>query len=64
MNEEALHIKIKLEVLLTEREAMIAGNQQRLSLGQSLMYDEESFLNLSERISNLLKEWKITGGKV
>ncbi len=49
-----LEIKIKLEALITQREGMIAENQVRISLGQSVAFDGESFIYLADEIAELL----------
>ena len=48
-------IDIKLEALITEREAMIAENNQREILGQSMAYVDHDFRELAGRILELLK---------
>jgi len=48
-------IDIKLQVLVTEREGMIAENMQRHFLDQSMAYSGDNFDNLARRISALLE---------
>jgi len=50
-----------LEVLISEREGMIAENMQRQQLGHSMAYVEDSFQINAESISKLieiLRAWK------
>ena len=42
--------RIKLEALITEREGMVAENQQRQAVGASMAYTEDAFVNLARRI--------------
>ena len=46
-------IEIELQALITQREGMIAENQQRAYLGQSMAYTEDPFLILAEEIRGL-----------
>lgn len=52
MNDDTAY-RIDLEVLITEREGMIAENQQRIRRGESLAYTEDAFNSLAQRIENL-----------
>jgi len=45
--------QIELQALLTEREGMVAENMQRLHIGQSMAYNEDSFQILAEKIRAL-----------
>lgn len=44
---------IKLEALITQREAFIWANKQREHLGNSMAYDEEAFFELQDDILKL-----------
>ena len=44
---------IELQALITEREGMIAENNWRIQLEQSLAYTEDSFIILAEKIRKL-----------
>lgn len=46
-------IELELEALLTEREAMIAANQERLSLGEAIAYDYNHFMYIASQIRKL-----------
>jgi hypothetical protein len=50
---DLLFIRIQLEALVSEREAMIADNLQRAHLGQPMAYCEDSFLNNANSINAL-----------
>ena len=43
---------LKLEALITEREAMVALNQYRLARDETMAYGEESFMDLAKRIDS------------
>jgi hypothetical protein len=43
----------ELQALICEREGMIAENVQRKHLGQSMAYQEDSFLIIAEKIRTL-----------
>jgi len=45
--------EIELQALITEREGMVAENMQRLHIGQSMAYNEDSFLVLAEKMRTL-----------
>lgn len=45
--------KLQIEILITEREAMIAENKQRELQGKALAYDEQAFLALQNRFYDL-----------
>jgi hypothetical protein len=49
-------VEIELQALITEREGMVAENAQRQRLGESMAYQEDSFLVLAEQIRNLAKQ--------
>jgi hypothetical protein len=49
-----LKIKIELEALITERESMIAFNQQREQDGLAMGYDESAFLCLATQMRDLI----------
>jgi hypothetical protein len=55
MSKELI-IRIKLERLITIREAMKADNTFRESINSGLAYGEESFMELAEEIKELVKE--------
>jgi hypothetical protein len=64
MTESALlKIRCKLEALVTEREGMVALNQQRGVVGASMGYAEESFAALQAKIESLLKEFEVPAVK-
>ena len=48
-----LQIMCELEAAVTEREAMVAENELRGALGQSIAYDEQRFFALSETMMHL-----------
>jgi hypothetical protein len=50
--------EIELQALVTEREAMIAANQERLSLGEAIAYDYNHFAYLASQIRELEKNLK------
>ena len=50
---DLLFIRVQLEALISERESMIAENQQRVHLGQSVAYDEKSFWDNANSIRAL-----------
>jgi hypothetical protein len=54
LDKQNLEKKIKLEMLITEREGMIAENKSREYFGQSPAYWEDSFAILLEKMSKLL----------
>ena len=54
----SINKEIELQALITEREGMIAENQYRIGLNQTIAYCEDSFMVLSERIRDL-KELKL-----
>ena len=56
MDEKILNIRLQMETLITEREGMIAENQQRFHLEQSMAYTEDSFQILNRRFIEL---WEI-----
>lgn len=47
--------RIELEMMVTEREMMVAENKQREILGQSMAYQDDSFFELSDRMNELLQ---------
>lgn len=51
--------RIELEVLITEREGMLAENTHRLDCGHSIAYTDHAFQELADRIRSLIpKEGK------
>lgn len=46
-------VEIELQALITEREGMIAENQQREHLGNSMAYDDDSFLTIANKMRKL-----------
>jgi hypothetical protein len=52
-----LFIRVQLEALISEREAMVAENQQRQAVGSSMAYDEKAFLDNAASINALRKCW-------
>lgn len=48
-----LHIRCQLEQLITEREEMIATNQQCISKGAAPIYTRQEFHDLGNRIAAL-----------
>ncbi len=46
--------RIRLEALVTEREGMIVANESRVANRHSVAYDEEAFLELVERMLQLI----------
>ena len=55
MDEKILNIRLQMETLITEREGMIAENQQRIHRGESLGYTEMQFATLSNEFTKLLE---------
>lgn len=56
--QELLQIRCRFEALITEREAMIAGNKRREMKGERLTYDAEQsqveqFYMLAEKMKKL-----------
>jgi hypothetical protein len=51
-----LKVRIKLEGLISERQAMIVLNTERESNGHAMAYDEEAFFDIQQRIEELLEE--------
>lgn len=47
--------RIELEIMVTEREEMIAENKQREMLGQAMAYSGDAFFELNNRMSELLQ---------
>jgi len=56
MSEKLLKIQIELQCLITDREAMIAENQTRISNDEALAYGEEDFYNLSNEMKKLINK--------
>jgi hypothetical protein len=50
---DLLFIRIQLEALVSEREAMIADNLQRAHMGQSMAFTEEPFIDNANSIRAL-----------
>ena len=48
--------EIELEILITEREGMLAENRQRALLCQSMAYSESDFHALAEKMLQLLPD--------
>ncbi len=46
-----LNIRLQMEMLITEREGMIAANQQRIHRGESLAWEESNFQALSSQFA-------------
>lgn len=53
-----LNIKLQIEMLITEREGMIAENLQRIDQGKSLAYAEDSFQILNAQFTKLWEDLK------
>lgn len=47
--------EVKLQALITEREGMIAENNECMNTGGYVAYRDEEFYNLADRISELNK---------
>ena len=56
-----LNVRIQMEMLITEREGMIAENQQRIHQGESMAYWEDSFLILNRQFTELWETLKKSG---
>ena len=52
--QRLLSIRIQMEVLVTEREAMIAANNHRAMQGFSQSYGEESFWKVQNAFAHLV----------
>ena len=50
--QHLLEFRLKLEALITEREAMVALNQYRLARDETIGYGEESFMDLAKKIDS------------
>ncbi len=50
-----LNIRLQMEALVSEREGMIAENQQRIHLEQSMAYQEDSFRLNANQFTHLLE---------
>ncbi len=48
-----LDVRLQMEQVICAREAMIAENKQRERQGHSMAWDEESFVELTERLEQL-----------
>jgi len=51
-------IEIKLQILITQREGMIAENQNRIHKGQSIAYTDDHFRRIEYEMVNLQYELK------
>jgi len=51
-----METKIKFEALITERDGMLAENEQRLRSGWSIAYTDEAFSELAARMLKLLEK--------
>lgn len=56
IHTDTLRTKVKLEALITEREAMIWENQQAITQQISIPYSEKAFLKIKEEMLKLLEE--------
>lgn len=45
--------RLQIEILITQREAMIAENKQREFVGQAMAYTEKDFFNLENAFHDL-----------
>ncbi len=54
MERKLLDIRLQMEMLITEREGMIAENMQRDHLEQSMAFTEDSFAILTSQLMLLL----------
>ncbi len=50
-------INIKLEIIKTEREGMIAENTFRTANGESIAYGEDAFDDLTKQLEELVEKW-------
>lgn len=50
----SLQYRIRLEMLITQREEMIAENQQRIAEGHSMAYTGEAFNEVIEGMAQIL----------
>jgi hypothetical protein len=55
MDMDDMEKRIRLEAMITEREAMMAMNAQRERNNDSQAYGEDAFFRLSDRMMELLK---------
>ena len=51
--QQVLELQIELEELITEREGMIAANLQRVHLEQSMVYEDDAFLIVQNRMKGI-----------
>jgi len=54
MEQKLLDIRLQMESLISEREAMIAENMHRQAVGNSMAYGEDAFLQNAGFISALI----------
>mgnify|MGYP001559308605 CR=1 FL=1 len=52
--QHLLSIRLQMEVLITEREGMLAVNMQRVHLGQSMTYTDLDFATVQDRFQHLI----------
>jgi len=55
MLRQLLDVQLQMEMIITERAGMVAENQQRMVLGQSLAYTNEDFCLLNNTLAQLLE---------
>lgn len=52
--DKSITYRIRLEMLVTQREGMIAENQQRIAEGHSMAYTGEAFVEVENELKQLL----------
>ncbi len=60
MEKILLDLKIEMEMLITEREGMIAENSQRIHLNQAMAYTDNDFEKVRSKMNLLLSNLRAT----
>ncbi len=60
-NWHYLNIELQIEMLITEREGMVAANQERIHRGESLAWEQSNFEALNNQFARLLEDLKNGG---
>ncbi len=60
-NWHYLNIELQIEMLITEREGMVAANQERIHRGESLAWEQSNFEALNSQFARLLEDLKNGG---
>jgi hypothetical protein len=54
MDQRCLDIRLQMEMLITQREAMLAANQERAHHNHTIAYPESAFDDLHTHFTHLL----------